>query len=106
MADDHVPIVMEEVIDPAELAGARARRVQFDRNWAWFLEQIPGLYEAHRGQCICVSGEEVFAADTAEQALALARAAHPEDDGRFTLYVPRKRMTRIYAPGRFLAPLP
>jgi hypothetical protein len=97
MAENESRIVMEEVTDPVQLAEARARRDRFDRNWAWFEAHIPELYEAHRGKCLCVSGEELFVADTPEEVLALARAAHPEDDGRFTLYVPRERMTRIYA---------
>jgi hypothetical protein len=29
--------------------------------------------------------------------LALATAAHPEDDGRFVHYIPREKVARIYA---------
>jgi hypothetical protein len=105
MAADQVPIVMEEVTDPVQIAEARARRERFDRNWAWFEEHAAEVYASHRGKCICVAGEELFVADTPGEVLALATAAHPEDDGRFTLYIPRERMTRIYAHQRCLAPL-
>ncbi len=104
MAENEHRIVMEEVTDPVQLAAARARRERFDRNWAWLQAHIPAVYEANRGKVICVPGEDLFAADTPEEVLAQARAAHPEDDGRFTLYVPRKRMTRIYAYQGRLAP--
>jgi hypothetical protein len=97
------PVVMEIVTDPVELAKARARRERFDRNWDWFKTQIPELYEKHRGRYFCVAGQELFVADTVAEVLALATAAHPEDDGRFAEYVPRERMVRIYAHYRSLA---
>jgi hypothetical protein len=98
------PVVMEEVTDPVQVADAKARRERFDRNLAWLQAHTDEAY-AHLGKCICVAGQELFVADTAEEALALAKAAHPEDDGRFTLYVPRERMARIYAHRRHVAPL-
>jgi len=91
------PVVMEEATDPEELARAQVRRAQFDRNWSWLQAHGPAVYEANRGKVICISGEELFSADSPEEALALARAAHPEDEGRFTLFVPREKMVRIYA---------
>jgi hypothetical protein len=36
-------------------------------------------------------------AHTAEEALARARAAHPEDDGLLLRYIPCERLERIYA---------
>jgi hypothetical protein len=91
MAAEQVPVVMEEVADPAELAKARAQDARFKRNLAWFEAHAPEVYNMHRGKCICVAGEELFSADLPEEVLALATAAHPEDDGRFSLIVPRKR---------------
>jgi hypothetical protein len=90
-------IVMEEVSDPVALAQARAQDARFARNWAWFEAHAAEIYAAYRGQCICVAGEELFVADTPEEALSLATAAHPHDDGRFTRLIPLKRMPRIYA---------
>lgn len=100
----HSPIVMEEVTDPEELAKARVQDERFQRNLTWFNSQIPALYEAHKGKMVCISGEEVFGADTVQEAVAQAKAAHPDDDGRFTLYVPLEKMVRIYALQRPLAP--
>jgi hypothetical protein len=36
-------------------------------------------------------------ADTPEEILALAQAAHPEDDRFFLHYIPREKMAHIYA---------
>jgi hypothetical protein len=105
MTAEQVPIVMEEVTDPVELAEARARRARADRNWSWFEARAAEVYATHRGKHICVAGEELFVADTAEEVWAQAGAAHPEDDGRFILYIPRERMTRIYAHQRCLVGL-
>jgi hypothetical protein len=94
---DRQAIVMEEVTDPIELAKARAQRERFDRNAAWLQAHAAEVYERHRGRCICVAGEELFVAHTPEEALALATAAHPDDDGSFVQYIPRERFARIYA---------
>ena len=98
MADQQTSaVVMEEVIDPEELAKARAEREHFDRNSAWLQVHAAEVYAHYRGKCICVAGEELFVADTPEEAHALATAAHPEDDGSFVLYIPREKVARIYA---------
>ena len=97
MTNKRPSIVMEEVTDAAELAEARALREQFDRNSAWLQAHASEVYSKHRGKCICVAGEEVFAADTASEALARATAAHPQDKGRFVHYIPREKVPRIYA---------
>jgi hypothetical protein len=90
-------VVMEEVTDPDELAKARGQDERFERNWAWFQAHTSELYTQYRGKCICIAGEELFVADTPAEALALATAAHPEDDGRFVHYIPREKVVRIYA---------
>jgi hypothetical protein len=90
-------VIMEEVTDPDEIAKAQAQRARFDRNWAWFQARVPEIYSQHRGKCICIAGEELFTADTPQEALALATAAHPEDEGRFVHYIPREKVIRIYA---------
>ncbi len=97
MEDKQVPLVMEEVADPEELAKARAQRERFNRNTAWLQTRAWEVYTRYRGKCICVAGEELFVADTPEEALALATAAHPEDDGSFLRYIPREKLDRIYA---------
>ena len=97
MADKQVPLVMEEITDPDELAKARAQREPFDRNAPWLQAHATEVYTRHRGKCICIAGGELFVADTPEAALALATAAHPEDDGSFLRYIPREKLDRIYA---------
>jgi len=40
----------------------------------------------------------LFIADTPEEALRQARAAHPEEDGSILIrYIPREKVSRIYA---------
>ncbi len=90
-------IVMEEVTDPEELAKARVQDERFDRNSDWLQAHINEVYTRHRGRCICIAGEELFVADTPEEVIALAEAAHPEDDGSLIRYIPKKKMARIYA---------
>jgi len=90
-------IVMEEVTDPVEVARFWARKEKADRNSAWLQAHVPGIYTLYRGKCICVAGEELFVADTPEEVMALATAAHPEDDGRLFRYIPKEKAIRIYA---------
>lgn len=97
MAIKQPQILMEQVSDPVELEQARAQDARFAQNWAWFEGNAADIYATHRGKCICIAGEELFVADTPEEALAMATAAHPEDDGRFTRLIPLERMNWIYA---------
>lgn len=83
--------------DADELAQARRQREQFDRNSGWLQDHISDIYSAHRGKCISVAGREVFVADTAREAIAQATAAHPDDDGWFTRYIPTEKVALVYA---------
>ncbi len=105
VTSEQPPIVMEVVTDPAELARARVQDERFGRNLAWFEAHATEIYARHRGKCICIAGQELFVADTAKEVLAQATAAHPEDDGRFTRYIPREKRDRIYACQRRVAPM-
>ena len=92
------PVIMEEINDPEELVKAHIQDERFDRNWTWLQAHASEVYTRHRGRCICVAGEELFVADTPEEALSLAAATHPDDDGRFVHYIPRSKVSnRIYA---------
>src|SRR5438552_19098117 len=82
--EDPPPIVIEEVADPVELAKAREQDERFKKNWEWFKTQASEVYRLHRGKCVMIAGQELFVGDTPEEASALARAAHPEDNGRFS----------------------
>lgn len=105
MANQPFPMVMEEVTDPEELAKARAQRERFDRNSAWLQAHATEVYARYRGKCVVIAGTELFAADTPEEAWALATTAHPEDDGSFIRYIPREKVARIYANQRRVAAL-
>jgi hypothetical protein len=88
---------MEIIDDPAEIARGRERRASFQRNWNWFKDHSAEIHGKYRGKCLCISGEEVFVADTPEGALSQAQAAHPDDIGRFMFYIPRDKVARVYA---------
>ncbi len=89
-------IVMEDVTDAGEIARAQTQRKSFDRNVVWLQGHISEVYSQHRGKCICIAGEELFVGDSAEDVIALARAAHPEDSGWFTRYIPKEKVAQIY----------
>jgi hypothetical protein len=92
------PIIMtEETLSPEEAAAAHKQREQFDRNSEWLQGHIPEIYGKYRGKCICIAGQEVFVSDSVEDAVASATAAHPEDQGWFTRYIPKEKVARIYA---------
>ncbi len=90
------PVRMEIVTDPVEIAEARIQWARAKLNYAWFDAHAAELYELHRGKCLCVAGQELFVADTMTEAEALAKSAHPEDNGRIHHYIPKDRAYRIY----------
>lgn len=89
--------VIEEVDDPVEVARSRAQAARARRNSDWLQSHWPELLPGVRGKFLAVAGQEAFIADTPEEAWALARAAHPEDDGALVQYVRPERGPRIYA---------
>lgn len=90
------PIVIEVVTDPVECAEAARRKKAFERNCDW-LEAHAGDVYSHRGKYICIARQTLFVGDTVQEVLRGADAAHPEDDGRFTLYIPERRGPHIHA---------
>jgi hypothetical protein len=92
-----IQVVMEEVTDPQEIAAFQARWAQAQRNSDWLQAHAHEIYTQHRGKFIVVAGEELFVADTPEEARTLARAAHPEDQGSLGRYIYPKKVARIYA---------
>ncbi len=91
-----IQITMEEVTDPQEIAEAQARMEQARRNSAWLQAHAHEVYTRHRGKFIVIAGEELFVADTSEEAYALAKAGRPEDKGRLGRYIYPKKMARVY----------
>lgn len=96
-AQQRPAVVMEEVTDPEELAKARGQDERFEQNSTWLQAHITEVYSLHRGKCICIAGEELFAAETPQEVIALANVAHPEDTGKLLRYVPREKVARVYA---------
>jgi hypothetical protein len=94
---------IEEIVDASELGDSAAREDRFGRNLRWFEANAKEIGLRCAGKCICIAGEQLFFADAPEQALALARAAHPEDDGFFLHYIHKEKAARIYATSRVLA---
>jgi hypothetical protein len=89
---------MFEVTDPGDLAAAEIRRAYFDRNSAWLQAHIKEVCtDDRRGKFLCIAGEQAFVGDTVEDVVKRARAAHPDDQGWFTGYIPREKVPRIYA---------
>lgn len=95
-------LVVSEGTDPVENARVHAQLKRFQKNSDWLEAHIPEVYSQYRGKCICIAGQELFVAETAPEVIALARKAHPNDDGLLLRYVPRERMERIYAHFRAL----
>jgi hypothetical protein len=91
------PLTMELVDDPAVIAQARVQNERFKRNSDWLQAHWADLLPEARGRHIAVAGEEVFIADTPEEAWAMAKAAHPEDNGALSRYVFPNQRPRIYA---------
>ncbi len=95
MPENPVEMSLEQ-LPPEELEKIRKRRERYERNWAWLEAHAAEAYQ-HRGKFLCVAGEELFVGDSVEEVLARAAAAHPEDDGRFTRYIPLEKGPRVYA---------
>jgi hypothetical protein len=89
--------VIDEVNDPVEIARHTAQRERARRNRDWLQAHWPELLPQARGRFLAVSGQEAFIADGPEEAWAMAKAAHPDDDGAIDQYVYAERGPRIYA---------
>ena len=99
-------VLVEEQLSPEERAKANAQRERYERNLAWLEAHGREVYAQHRGRHICVAGQELFVADTVQEVLALAAAAHPEDDGRVLWYLSPFPGPKIYANQRAMAHMP
>ena len=94
---DQPRVIVEEVTDPEETARLRAQDERARRNSDWLQAHWPEIAPRARGRFLAVAGQEAFIADSPEEALALAEAAHPEDNGVLFQYVRPERGPRIYA---------
>jgi uncharacterized protein YbdZ (MbtH family) len=81
------PIIMEEVTDRAEVARVRARDQLVKKNLDWLNAHWDDLLPEAHGKFVAVAGQEPFVADSSGDAWAMAKAAHPDDDGAWGQYV-------------------
>lgn len=89
--------IIEEVSDPAEIARSQAQDKRVKLNSDWLQAHWADILPQARGRFLTVAGQEAFIADTPEESWALAKAAHPDDDGALGQYVFTNRGPRIYA---------
>ena len=97
MKENPIVIEFENSDSPEEAAAARKQSEQFHRNSTWLEEHILEIGEICRGKVICIAGQELFVGDTTCEAVAKAKAAHPDDKGLFTRYIYKEKAARIYA---------
>ncbi|HEV3023348.1 MAG TPA: hypothetical protein VGX76_12810 [Pirellulales bacterium] len=90
------PFIIDEVDDPVLAVCCREQDARAKLNSDWLSSHWSDVLPGARGRCVAVAGQEAFIADTPEQALALAKHAHPDDDGVLAQYVYDKVGPRIY----------
>ena len=98
-------VLFDVETDPEQLAQIHARGQRARRNSEWLQAHWGDLLPQARGRYVAVAGQEAFIADTHDDAWAMAKAAHPDDDGALSQYVPYARGPRIYANRRGMAAL-
>jgi hypothetical protein len=89
--------VVEVVTDPIVIAELREVSEQFQQNSDWLQRHWADLLPQAFGKHLVVAGQEAFLADSATEAIAKARTAHPEDKGLLARYVSPHRGPKIYA---------
>lgn len=79
--------VIEVVDDPVSNARLKEQHERFKRNSDWLQSHWSDVLPQAFGKCLVVAGQQAFIADTGREALALAKAAHPDDTGLLIQYV-------------------
>jgi hypothetical protein len=82
---------------PADPTAINARLERARRNSQWLQAHWADLLPQALGKHLAVAGEEAFIADTPQEAWAMAKQAHPEDDSATIMYVNPHRGPKIYA---------
>jgi len=87
-------VTITEVTDPVEIARILAVGEAFQRNSDWIEKHWSDVIPHGYGKCLAVAGQEAFLADSVEEVVRLAEAAHPDDKGIFVQYlIPPGTMT-------------
>lgn len=89
-------LTIEEVTNPVEVARFRAIHEQAERNSAWLEAHWEDVLPQARGKFLAVAGQEVFIANTPEEAWTWAETTHPEDKGAIVQYVREGKGPRFY----------
>jgi hypothetical protein len=84
--------------EPEELIPFREFMQQFNRNSAWLNLHWKDILPKAAGKFIAIAGEEAFVSETHQEAWSRAKAAHPEDLGTFSQFVPSGKGPRIFYP--------
>ena len=90
-------IMVRRKVKSRRIGGVPRPTQRAERNANWIDAHGDEVFAPNRGKYICVAGCELFVADTVQAVVTLAKAAHPEDDGRLLLYVPKIKRDVIYA---------
>lgn len=90
-------VVIEKVSDPVEIARHRAWHEKARRNAEWLERHWHEVLPQAHGRFVAVAGQEAFIADTGEEAVARAKASHPDDEGLLSQYVYPPGGLRVYA---------
>jgi hypothetical protein len=97
LGPDSPKLVVKEKTEPTYVEQARAQLQQGRRNSEWLAAHWAELLPRIRGRHVAVAGEEAFVADSPEEAWAMAKAAHPDDNGAIMQFVFAETHPRIYA---------
>ncbi len=84
------PVTLEFDEAPAVNALDLAHERRLKKNLDWLNARWDDLLPRTRGKFVAVAGQEVFIADTYQEAMDLARAAHPDDDAAWGQRVPEE----------------
>jgi hypothetical protein len=97
--------IIEAVDDPVHAGPIRNQIERGRRNMEWLSAHWALVLPQARGRFVAVAGQEAHLADSAEEAWAWSKSAHPEDDGAIVQYVRRDQGPRIYAHRRHVVPM-
>jgi hypothetical protein len=90
-------VIIEELTDPVEIARHRAWQEKARRNADWLETHWAEILPQAHGKFVAVAGQQAFIADTGEEAVARAKAAHADDEGVLSQCVFPPGGPRIYA---------
>src|SRR5271166_2075259 len=96
---------IEEINDPVEFARCKAQDERGKRNSDWLQAHWADLLPQAEGRFIAVACQEALIGSTHDEAWAMDRKAHPEDDGALSQYVFPGKGPRIDACRRRVAGL-